>query len=102
MILIGIDEEYGPQCFKLDPAGYFVGFHAAAAGQKQQEAMNHLEKKWKKLSGGVGAEDASLAGQQLSKNDVIEVTCYSLCVGIQYIPHQNKELHITLEASKNN
>ena len=90
MILIGIDEEYGPQCFKLDPAGYFVGFHAAAAGQKQQEAMNHLEKKWKKLSGGVGAEDASLAGQQLSKNDVIEVTCYSLCVGIQVaVIHHN-------------
>ncbi|KAF8451023.1 20S proteasome subunit [Boletus edulis BED1] len=47
MILIGIDPEYGPQCFKLDPAGYFVGFHATAAGQKQQEAMNNLEKKWK-------------------------------------------------------
>ena len=49
MILIGIDEEYGSQCFKLDLAGYFVGFHAVAAGQKQQEVMNHLEKKWKKL-----------------------------------------------------
>jgi 20S proteasome subunit alpha 1 len=24
----------------------FVGFHATAAGQKQQEAMDHLEKKW--------------------------------------------------------
>ena len=83
MILIGIDEEYSPQCIKLDLAGYFVSFHATAAGQKQQEAMNHLEKKWKKLSGGVGAEDVLLAGQQLSKNDVIEVTCYSLCVGIQ-------------------
>lgn len=73
MILIGIDEDFGPQCFKLDPAGYFVGFHASAAGQKQQEAMNHLEKKWKKLSGGAGAEDATAAGKQLSKNEVIEV-----------------------------
>ena len=90
MILIGIDEEYGLQCFKLDPAGYFVGFHTATAGQKQQEVMNHLEKKWKKLLGGVGAEDAPLAGQQLSKNDVIKITCYSLCVGIQVtIIHHN-------------
>jgi 20S proteasome subunit alpha 1 len=73
MILIGIDEDFGPQVFKLDPAGYFVGFHAAAAGQKQQEAMNHLEKKWKKLSGGAGAEDAAAAGKALGKNEVIEV-----------------------------
>lgn len=73
MILIGIDPEYGPQCFKLDPAGYFVGFHATAAGQKQQEAMNHLEKKWKKLDKGKGADDAAAAGKKLSRAEVIEV-----------------------------
>lgn len=65
MILIGPDEERGPQVFKLDPAGYFVGFHAVAAGQKQTEATNYvscrihqvqgtadlsqLEKKWKSM-----------------------------------------------------
>lgn len=48
MILIGIDDELGPQCFKLDPAGYFVGFKATASGTKQQESMNHLEKQFKK------------------------------------------------------
>lgn len=74
MILIGIDSEYGPQVFKLDPAGYFVGFHATAAGQKQQEAMNHLEKKWKKLDSGRGADDAAKAGKTLSRNEVIEVS----------------------------
>jgi 20S proteasome subunit alpha 1 len=73
MILIGIDLEYGPQCFKLDPAGYFVGFHATSAGQKQQEAMNHLEKKWKKLDSGGGADDAVKAGRTLSRSEVIEV-----------------------------
>lgn len=73
MIVIGIDAEFGPQCFKLDPAGYFVGFHATAAGQKQQEAMNHLEKKWKKLDGGKGADDAVKAGKTLSRDEVIEV-----------------------------
>lgn len=73
MILIGIDPEFGPQCFKLDPAGFFVGFHATAAGQKQQEAMNHLEKKWKKLDGGAGADDAKKAGSNMPKSAVIEV-----------------------------
>lgn len=80
MILIGIDPEFGPQIFKLDPAGYFVGFHATAAGQKQQEAMNHLEKKWKKLDGGKGADDATKAGKTLDKKEVIEVRSdISLC-----------------------
>ena len=73
MILIGIDIELGPQIFKLDPAGYFVGFHATAAGQKQQEAMNFLEKKWKKLNNGRGADDPFAAGQTLSRGEVIEV-----------------------------
>ena len=73
MILIGQDPEHGPQIFKLDPAGYFVGFHATAAGQKQQEAMNFLEKKWKRLDGSAGGEEAAAAGQRLNRDQVIEV-----------------------------
>jgi 20S proteasome subunit alpha 1 len=34
MTIAGIDEELDPQLFKLDPVGYFIGFHATAAGQK--------------------------------------------------------------------
>ncbi|KAH9037641.1 proteasome subunit iota [Lactarius pseudohatsudake] len=78
MILIGIDLELGPQVFKLDPAGYFVGFHATAAGQKQQEAMNHLEKKWKKFNNGRGADDPVAAGQTLSRGEVIELAIEAL------------------------
>ena len=29
-ILLGIDEERGPQLFKIDPAGYFVGYKVRA------------------------------------------------------------------------
>jgi 20S proteasome subunit alpha 1 len=42
MILIGIDVERGPQIFKLDPAGYYIGHTACAAGQKQTEANNYV------------------------------------------------------------
>ena len=45
MILIGPDDERGPQVFKLDPAGFFVGFKATAAGQKQTEATNFVSQK---------------------------------------------------------
>eukprot|EP00042_Codosiga_hollandica_P043352 m.410035 g.410035 ORF g.410035 m.410035 type:complete len:248 (-) comp56528_c0_seq3:1050-1793(-) len=49
MILIGIDEELGaPQLFKTDPAGFYVGYKATAAGVKMTEANNLLEKKLKK------------------------------------------------------
>ncbi|KAJ1500319.1 Proteasome subunit YC7alpha/Y8 (protease yscE subunit 7) [Coelomomyces lativittatus] len=48
MILIGIDQERGPQVYKVDPAGYYVGYKATCAGTKHQEAFNFLEKKYKK------------------------------------------------------
>ena len=44
MVLIGLDDETGPQVFKLDPAGYFVGYKATAAGQKQTEAINFVSR----------------------------------------------------------
>lgn len=45
--LISVDSENGPQLYKCDPAGYYAGYKAAASGPKQQEALNHMEKKLK-------------------------------------------------------
>ncbi|KAJ9514671.1 hypothetical protein QJQ45_028447, partial [Haematococcus lacustris] len=46
-MLIGIDEELGPQLFKVDPAGYYAGYKACAVGGKETEATTQLEKKLK-------------------------------------------------------
>ncbi|XP_074579510.1 proteasome subunit alpha type-6-like [Curcuma longa] len=46
-MILGIDEEKGPQLFKCDPAGHFFGHKATSAGLKEQEAINFLEKKMK-------------------------------------------------------
>jgi len=48
MILIGMDQERGPQLYKTDPAGYYVGYKATSAGVKMVEANNALEKQIKK------------------------------------------------------
>ena len=47
--LVGIDEEFGPQCFRIDPSGQVIGFKAVSTGSKEQEAMSQLEKQLKKL-----------------------------------------------------
>lgn len=47
MMLCGYDDEEGPQLFKCDPSGYYIGYHACSSGQKQQECFNFLEKKLK-------------------------------------------------------
>lgn len=46
MTIISVDSEpgYGPQLFKVDPSGYYVGVKACAAGPKQHVIVPHLEK----------------------------------------------------------
>jgi len=46
-MFVGIDDSKGPQLFRCDPAGHYLGFRACSAGAKEQEANNLLEKKLK-------------------------------------------------------
>lgn len=47
-LLFTFDDEKGPQLFKIDPAGHFMGYKATATGEKEQSATNHLEREFKK------------------------------------------------------
>lgn len=44
-ILIGVDDEKGPQVFKVDCAGHYLPFFGTASGSKEQEAVNFLERR---------------------------------------------------------
>jgi len=48
VMLVSIDDEKGPSLYQIDPAGQYFGYKAAAAGTKDQEAQNALEKVVKK------------------------------------------------------
>lgn len=65
MMLVGIDDEKGPQLFKVDPAGHFLGYKGCAAGVKEQEATNNLEKKIK-------------GGMALSRDTIVQEAIASL------------------------
>jgi 20S proteasome subunit alpha 1 len=38
--IVGVDEEFGPQAYRVDPSGQSVGFKAVATGTKEQEATS--------------------------------------------------------------
>lgn len=63
MVLVGLDAEQGeaPQIFKLDPAGYYIGYRATASGAKEKEATNFLEKQFKRSSIATGDVTAAAA-----------------------------------------
>lgn len=47
MMLCSVDDEAGPQLYKVDPAGHFFGYKAVAAGPRFLEATTRLEKRVK-------------------------------------------------------
>lgn len=49
--IVGYDEEFGSQVYRIDPSGQAVGFKCVSTGTKEQEAMTQLEKHFKKNEG---------------------------------------------------
>jgi len=105
-----IDDEKGPSLYKVDPSGHFLGQYACAAGAKEQEATNALEKIIKKkedLSEAATIEEAisclqAVLGMDFKAGD-IEV---GLCSKVRGSTKFNKlsdaevEEHLTAIAEK--
>ncbi|CAD7673722.1 unnamed protein product [Nyctereutes procyonoides] len=89
MILIGIDEEQGPQVYKGDPAGYYCGFKATAAGVKQTESSSFLEKKVKKKFDPTFEQTVETA-----------ITCLSTVLSIDFKPSEIEVGVVTVENLK--
>ena len=89
--LISLDSEYGPQLYKCDPAGYYVGYKATASGPKTQEALNFLEKKLKNKEHAEGSweEVVELAITALSTVLSVDFKKGELEIGIVGGPRKN-------------
>eukprot|EP00918_Siedleckia_nematoides_P093200 GHVU01204581.1.p3 GENE.GHVU01204581.1~~GHVU01204581.1.p3 ORF type:complete len:117 (+),score=28.89 GHVU01204581.1:471-821(+) len=81
-ILMSCDEEVGPAIYKFDPAGYYAGYKACAAGTKEQEATNVLEKVLKKRPRSNEAETVMAALESIQSVLSIDVKASDVEVGI--------------------
>lgn len=100
-----IDEEKGPQLFRCDPAGYYSGYKACAAGPKEQEATNVLEKRFKKEGGETMTFEQTMetavvslqtiVGSDLSANDVEILVMRKDQPSVQVLTPEQIERHLT-------
>jgi len=96
-ILCGIDEEKGPQIFKVDPAGLVIGYKGTSAGSKEQEAMNLLEKYSKKKSG-VFTKEETLYGVIMALQNVIGSDFKAADIEVAYSTMEHPEFTKLKEA----
>jgi len=81
LMFIAIDEENGPQLFKSDPAGYYIGFKATSAGVKSDEADNWFEKKLKKKKD-TNKNVKELGGNE-SETIQLAISCLQNCLNAE-------------------
>jgi len=97
LIMIGMDEEVGPQLYKCDPAGTYVGYKAVGSGQKEQEATNFLEKKFKNSPKLNTEETIQMAISSLQAILSVDFKAHELEVGVVSIKNPKFTLLTTAE-----
>lgn len=93
MIIFGFDEEKGPALYKCDPAGYYVGYRACAAGAKEQEALNFLQNKLK-------PKDDDTKADELSEEDTI-LMAISALQNVLSADFKPEEIEVSVVTKKN-
>jgi 20S proteasome subunit alpha 1 len=110
MLLIGVDDEKGAQCFKVDPAGHYLPYKAVATGKAEPEAMNFLEKKVEDLAGLDEAKTIEMAISCMQyvlstdfKSAEIEVAVISAGGKFRKLTEESIDMHLNAiaEASDN-
>lgn len=107
-MLCSIDEEKGPSLFQIDPAGNYFGYKAAAAGTKDQEAVNALEKIVKKqlklteaetIQQAIGCLQAVM-GMDFKPTDIEVGVVSKSRVGFHRLSEEEIDSHLTAIAEK--
>ncbi|MDP2434700.1 MAG: proteasome subunit alpha [archaeon] len=97
MTLIGFDDELDrPELFKVDPSGTYLGYKAVSAGEKEHEARNFLEKKFKsdsdKPDGSSSSsqkdEDSSTSYLKGSQPVILAIMCMQTTHNSSYKPSE--------------
>lgn len=83
-IFTSVDDEVGPSMYKVDCAGHYLPFFATAAGPKEQEAMNFLEKRADAL-------------KEMDSDKVIRtaITCLGRVLGSDFRGNEIEVAHVT-------
>jgi len=68
-ICVSVDPELGPQIYKVDPAGQYLGYKACASGVKEAETTSQLEKSFK---------EKESQHKELSANETIQLALSTL------------------------
>lgn len=95
-MLAAVDDEAGPQLFKCDPAGSYGGYRACAAGEKETEAVNFLEKKLPQQGMPELARDAAvrLAIATLQTVTGADLRASELEIGVVEVAAHDRRFHL--------
>ncbi|KRX82235.1 Proteasome subunit alpha type-6 [Trichinella nativa] len=109
MIIVGYDDEFGPQIYRTDPAGYTCGFRGISVGPKQHQANSILEKKIKKKADFDNAEtiqESILNNKNNLKSAELRSGESEVCVvaqehpRVRFLTNQEIEDHLNAIAEK--